>query len=639
MKRFYFLSALLFVGGVANAQRVSDLPLAIKHNAPSKAARATSSTVNQLAAINRAPGDAIMNEDFANGLSGNTSFGAWTTTGADGALWLYDTDGPNGDFSNPATQIIQSASQANGFMIFDSNLSNPGGVGTARVGELVSPTMDLSGYTTVTLEFAHTYRHCCSNEMKYYVEFSDDGFSNNIMTVEVPDRSVVGVNDIFATDITKVDMTGVLGSMNSSALQFRFNHNGNQIDGNNSVTSHYYWQIDDVVVRESFDQDLRIYNNIFVSTPFQFSYYETPVGQISPVEFSSEYCSFGGATASGAGLSVDVNSGGFTGSSAGTSLSAGGCDSAVATTQFTPAALGNYDVTWTVSASGTEGDNTDNDLTDAFMVTDTIYARSSDAVDGGFDGFISNIANSNGGSFCIGTINYVMNADKLTSVGIGLSANSNTYTATGKFVFAAVYRWDSNGATYAYVNQTSDHEITANEAGTVVNLGFGTGNYEDVFADDDLLVVACHYGGAADGSDDVRIATAGSSEQGTVLGFDGGNALFNLIDPGTPVVKLNLNTNVGIEDELAANGLALLQNQPNPAVASTLIRYELAQAGNVVLEVFDMTGKKVAEVNEGSRSAGQHSIELSTADMSAGVYHYTLTSNGKRASKKMNIVK
>jgi hypothetical protein len=43
---------------------------------------------------------AFFYEDFANGLNGNNGVGAWTTTGVDSALWLYDLDGPNGNFSD-----------------------------------------------------------------------------------------------------------------------------------------------------------------------------------------------------------------------------------------------------------------------------------------------------------------------------------------------------------------------------------------------------------------------------------------------------------------------------------------------------------------------------------------------------------
>ena len=137
----------------------------------------------------------------------------------------------------------------------------------------------------------------------------------------------------------------------------------------------------------------------------------------------------------------------------------------------------------------------------------------------------------------------------------------------------------------------------------------------------------------------MRLATAGNSLQGTVLGFDGGNSLFNLIDPGTPVTEIRMNPFVGIENEVVANGITLKQNVPNPAVDNTAINFELAEAGNVMIEIFDLTGKKVFELNEGSTAAGAHSAVINTSDLSAGMYYYTLTTNGKRASKKMTVAK
>lgn len=94
---------------------------------------------------------------------------------------------------------------------------------------------------------------------------------------------------------------------------------------------------------------------------------------------------------------------------------------------------------------------------------------------------------------------------------------------------------------------------------------------------------------------------------------------------------------VGI-NEVANTGIALNQNMPNPANNSTTIRYSLANNGsNVSLEVYDVTGKLVESVDQGTRAAGQHSIELNTMNYEAGVYFYTLNVDGVKVTKKMVI--
>jgi hypothetical protein len=94
---------------------------------------------------------------------------------------------------------------------------------------------------------------------------------------------------------------------------------------------------------------------------------------------------------------------------------------------------------------------------------------------------------------------------------------------------------------------------------------------------------------------------------------------------------------VGI-NETPNTGIALEQNMPNPAGTSTTIRYNLANNGsNVTFEVYDITGQLIESVDQGSRTAGQHSIDLNTANYAAGVYFYTLNVDGVKVTKKMVI--
>lgn len=100
-------------------------------------------------------------------------------------------------------------------------------------------------------------------------------------------------------------------------------------------------------------------------------------------------------------------------------------------------------------------------------------------------------------------------------------------------------------------------------------------------------------------------------------------------------VKLTMN-GVGVE-EFGTTGIQLDQNMPNPANGSTTIRYSIAEKGSVSFQVFDITGKEVLNMNQGEQLAGNHQIEMSTAGLQAGVYFYTLTVDGKKATRRMVI--
>jgi hypothetical protein len=83
---------------------------------------------------------------------------------------------------------------------------------------------------------------------------------------------------------------------------------------------------------------------------------------------------------------------------------------------------------------------------------------------------------------------------------------------------------------------------------------------------------------------------------------------------------------------------ALYQNEPNPFKGSTLIGYDLPVAGNVVLTVFDVTGK-VLVVKEQESVKGYNTISVSSKELpSVGIMYYRLDANEYTATKKMIII-
>ncbi len=85
------------------------------------------------------------------------------------------------------------------------------------------------------------------------------------------------------------------------------------------------------------------------------------------------------------------------------------------------------------------------------------------------------------------------------------------------------------------------------------------------------------------------------------------------------------------------------QNYPNPFNPSTKINFALPVDGNIVLNVYDNSGRLVAKVAEGFRSSGYYSVDFNAASLASGVYFYRLefTGSGQNFVKtmKMTIVK
>ncbi len=84
---------------------------------------------------------------------------------------------------------------------------------------------------------------------------------------------------------------------------------------------------------------------------------------------------------------------------------------------------------------------------------------------------------------------------------------------------------------------------------------------------------------------------------------------------------------------------SLSQNYPNPFNANTSISYTLAEAGNVNLSVYDISGRLVATLVDGHQVSGEHTATWSASEFSSGVYFYKLTTADYTATKKMHLLK
>jgi hypothetical protein len=91
-------------------------------------------------------------------------------------------------------------------------------------------------------------------------------------------------------------------------------------------------------------------------------------------------------------------------------------------------------------------------------------------------------------------------------------------------------------------------------------------------------------------------------------------------------------------------GLRLFQNTPNPFSKATTLRYSLPSSGHVKLVVYDVEGRAVRTLIDEVQSGGMKAIEWSGTDddgrqMPAGIYFYSLTSGGRKATRKMMYLK
>ena len=75
-----------------------------------------------------------------------------------------------------------------------------------------------------------------------------------------------------------------------------------------------------------------------------------------------------------------------------------------------------------------------------------------------------------------------------------------------------------------------------------------------------------------------------------------------------------------LEPDDRARGPELRSIEPNPAKDAMQIRFALPVDGPVSIELFDVTGRRVAVLGEGFRASGPHTISWRRGRLPDGVY-------------------
>ena len=99
-----------------------------------------------------------------------------------------------------------------------------------------------------------------------------------------------------------------------------------------------------------------------------------------------------------------------------------------------------------------------------------------------------------------------------------------------------------------------------------------------------------------------------------------------------PVSPLSVNVN-----ENTASSLEISQNYPNPFNGQTFVQVTLNESSPVSMEVYTVTGQKVAMNDYGYKTAGTHTISIDGSQLTTGIYFYTVTAGENQVTRKMMV--
>lgn len=103
-------------------------------------------------------------------------------------------------------------------------------------------------------------------------------------------------------------------------------------------------------------------------------------------------------------------------------------------------------------------------------------------------------------------------------------------------------------------------------------------------------------------------------------------------DAYSPGEKNSSGANIPLE-------FSLEQNYPNPFNSATQISWQSPVSGQQSLKVYDVLGRQVAVLFDGSRPAGKYKAVFNASNLASGIYIYRLEAGEYTAAKKMILLK
>lgn len=94
-----------------------------------------------------------------------------------------------------------------------------------------------------------------------------------------------------------------------------------------------------------------------------------------------------------------------------------------------------------------------------------------------------------------------------------------------------------------------------------------------------------------------------------------------------------------IEPKNLPTEFSVEQNYPNPFNPLTYISYNLPEKRHVTFQIFDLIGRKIAELVNGEQAPGTYTVPFDGSNFASGVYFFRLNAGSQGATKKILLLR
>jgi len=137
----------------------------------------------------------------------------------------------------------------------------------------------------------------------------------------------------------------------------------------------------------------------------------------------------------------------------------------------------------------------------------------------------------------------------------------------------------------------------------------------------------------------INYSFIGDSSVGKIKVLDGKSGILTFDRLNNNRIQLLAKVNALSSNNSLPKEYNLYNNYPNPFNPVTTIKYDLPNAGDVSLVIYDILGRKVKELVNTKQEAGRYEIQFNAANLASGVYIYQLIAEKYINARKMILLK